>query len=126
MRILAAALGALLISTSQPALALGGQGELQQTEAQQTKPEQAEAPAAETQPAGAPQPEMQQAEAKPAEAPQPDMKQAETQPANAPQPEMQEAEAAIAPDERLRREDDLLERLSVARQRQASATRRDQ
>jgi hypothetical protein len=43
MRILAAALGALLISTSQPALALGGheQGELQQSEAQQTEPQEA-------------------------------------------------------------------------------------
>ena len=39
--------------------------------------------------------------------------------------EMQEAEGAIAPDERQRREDDLLERLSIARQRQAPATRRD-
>jgi hypothetical protein len=75
MRILAAALGALLISTSEPALALGGheQDELQQTEAQQTEPEQAEAPAAEMQPA--PQPDMQQAETQPAE-PQPDMQQA--------------------------------------------------
>jgi hypothetical protein len=110
MRILAAALGALLISTSQPALALGGheQGELQQAEAQQTEPQQAEAPAAETQPAEAqqpsmqqavtltaeaPQPGMQQAETQPAEAPQPDMQQAETQPAEAPQPDMQQAEA---------------------------------
>src|SRR5262245_50050665 len=50
MRILAAALGALLISTSQPALVLGGheQGELQQPEAQQIEPPEAEAPAAET------------------------------------------------------------------------------
>jgi hypothetical protein len=39
--------------------------------------------------------------------------------------EMQEAEGAIAPEERLRREDDLLERLSIARQRQAPATRRE-
>ena len=81
MRILAAALGALLISTSQPALALGGheQDELAQTEAQQTEPQKAEAPAAEAQPAEAPQPDMQQAETQPAEAPQPDMQQAEMQ-----------------------------------------------
>ena len=92
MRILAAALGALLISSSQPALALGGheQGELQQSEAQQTEPPQAEAPAAETQPAGAPQSDMQQAETQPAGAPQPDMQQAEAQPAETPQPEMQQ------------------------------------
>ena len=97
MRILAAALGALLISTSQPALALGGheQDELQQTEAQQTKPEQAEARAAEAQPADAPQPATQ-AEAQPAEAPQPEVKQAETQPAEPPQPEMQQAETQPA------------------------------
>jgi hypothetical protein len=99
MRILAAALGALLISTSQPALALDGheQDELQQTEAQQTEaqqaePQKAEAPAAEAQPAEAPQPDMQQAETQPAEAPQPDMQQAEAQPAEAPQPAMQQAE----------------------------------
>jgi outer membrane biosynthesis protein TonB len=103
MRILAAALGALLISTSQPALALGGheQDELQQTEAQQTEPQQAEpqkaeAPAAEMQPAEAPQPVIQQAETQPAEAPQPDMQQAEAQPAEAPQPAMQQAEAQPA------------------------------
>jgi outer membrane biosynthesis protein TonB len=92
MRILAAALGALLISTSQPALALGGheQGELQQSEAQQTEPQEAEAPAAETQPAEAPQSDMQQAETQPAGAPQPDMQQAEAQPAETPQPEMQQ------------------------------------
>jgi hypothetical protein len=97
MRILAAALGALLISTSQPALALGGheQGELQQTEAQQAEPEQAEARAAEAQPADAPQPATQ-AEAQPAEAPQPEVKQAETQPAEAPQPAMQQAETQPA------------------------------
>ncbi len=85
MRILAAALGALLISTSQPALALGGheQGELEQSEAQQTEPQEAEAPAAETQPAEAPQPDMQQAEARPAETPQPEIPQ---------QAEMQQAE----------------------------------
>jgi hypothetical protein len=94
MRILAAALGALLISTSQPALALGGheQGELAQTEAPQTEPQQAETPAAEAQPAEAPQPAMQQTETQPAEAPQPDMQQAEAQPAEAPQPAMQQAE----------------------------------
>jgi hypothetical protein len=108
MRILAAALGALLISTSQPALALGGheQDELQQTEPQQAKPQQAEAPAAETlqaeapaaeaQPAETPQPDMQQAEAQPAEAPPPEMQQAEAQPAEAPQPAMQQAEAQPA------------------------------
>jgi len=92
MRILAAALGALLISTSQPALALGGheQGELQQSEAQQTEPQEAEAPAAETQPAEAPQSDMQQAETQPAEAPQPDVQQAEARPAETPQPEMQQ------------------------------------
>jgi hypothetical protein len=97
MRILAAALGALLISTSQPALALGGheQGELQQTEAQQAEPEQAEARAAEAQPADTPQPATQ-AEAQPAEAPQPEVKQAETQPAEAPQPAMQQAETQPA------------------------------
>jgi hypothetical protein len=89
MRILAAALGALLISTSQPALALGGheQGELQQAEAQQT-----EAPASETQPADAPQPDVKRAETQPAEAPQPATQQAETQPAEAPQPDMEQAE----------------------------------
>jgi len=89
MRILAAALGALLISTSQPALALGGheQGELQQSEAQQT-----EAPASETQPADAPQPDVKRAETQPAEAPQPILQQAETQPAEAPQPDMEQAE----------------------------------
>jgi hypothetical protein len=79
MRILAAALGALLISTSQPALALGGheQDDLQQTEAQQLEPQQAQAPAAETQPAEVTQPDMQQAETQPAEAPhQPQMRQA--------------------------------------------------
>ena len=92
MRILAAALGALLISTSQHALALGGheQDELAQTEVQQTEPQQA--PAAETQPAKAPQPDMQQAEAKPAEVPQPEARQAEAQPAEAPQPGTQQAE----------------------------------
>ena len=102
MRLLAAALGALLISTSQPALALGAQeqGEPQQTEAQQTEPQQtepqqaeaqqAEAPAAEAQPAEAPQPVIQQAETQPAEAPQPDIQQAETQPAEAPQPATQQ------------------------------------
>jgi len=81
MRILAAALGALLISTSQPALALGGdeQGELVQTEAQKIEPEQAEVPAAETQPTEAAQPDMQRAEAQQAEAMQPDAQQAETQ-----------------------------------------------
>ena len=98
MRILAAALGALLISTSHPALALGGQeqGELQQTETQQTEPQQAEAPAAETQSAEVPQPDMQQAETQPAEAPQPAVQQAETQPAEAPQPDMQQAETQPA------------------------------
>ena len=39
--------------------------------------------------------------------------------------EMQEAEGALAPEERRLREDDLLERLSVARQRQALAARRE-
>jgi hypothetical protein len=98
MRILAAALGALLISTSQPALALGGheQGELQQAEPQQAEPKQAEAPAAETQPADAPQLDLQQAEARSAEAPQPVMQQAETQPVDTPQPIMQQAEAQPA------------------------------
>ena len=85
MRILAAAFGALLISTSQPALALGGdeQGELVQTEA----------PAAEAQPAEAQQPEAQQAETQPPEAPKPDVQQSEAQPAEAPQPEAQQAKA---------------------------------
>jgi hypothetical protein len=98
MRILAAALGALLISTSQPALALGGheQGELQQAEAQQTEPQQAEAPAAETQPAEALQPDMQQAEPQTAEASQPDTRQVEGQPAEAQQPDMRQAEAQPA------------------------------
>jgi hypothetical protein len=98
MRILAAALGALLISTSQPALALGGheQGELQQSEAQQTEPQQAEAPAAETQPADALQPDMQQVVTLPVEAPQADIRQAETQPAEAPQPDMPQAETQSA------------------------------
>ena len=98
MRILAAALGALLISTSQSALALGGheQGELQQTEVQQaeTKPAEALQPAtrqAETPPAEAPQPATQPAETQPAEAPQPATQQAETQPAEAPQPAMPQA-----------------------------------
>jgi hypothetical protein len=39
--------------------------------------------------------------------------------------EMQEAEGTLAPEERRVREDDLLERLSVARQRLALAARRD-
>lgn len=39
--------------------------------------------------------------------------------------EMQEAEGILAPEERRLREDDLLERLSVARQRQALAARRE-
>lgn len=39
--------------------------------------------------------------------------------------EMQEAEGMIAPEERQLREDDLLERLTVARQRRALAARRD-
>jgi gas vesicle protein GvpG len=39
--------------------------------------------------------------------------------------EMQEAEGALAPEERTLREDDLLERLTIARQRQAAATGRD-
>jgi len=39
--------------------------------------------------------------------------------------EMQEAEGVLAPEERRLREDDLLERLSVARQRQAPAARRE-
>jgi len=92
MQVLAAALGALLISTSQHALALGGheQDELAQTEVQQTEPQQA--PAAETQPDKAPQPDMQQAEAKPAEVPQPEARQAEAKPAEAPQPGTQQAE----------------------------------
>jgi hypothetical protein len=93
MRILAAALGALLISTSQPALALGGHE--QQTEAQQTEPQQAEAPAAETQPANTPQPDMRQAETQPAETQHGEMQQAEvTQdvaPPGEPQPQMQQA-----------------------------------
>jgi hypothetical protein len=100
MRILAAALGALLISTSHSALALGGfeQDELAQTQAQQAEPQRAEAPVAEVQPAEAPQQVMQQAETQPAEAPQPAMQQAETQPAEAPQPTMQaEAQPAEAP-----------------------------
>jgi outer membrane biosynthesis protein TonB len=88
MRILAAALGALLISTSQPALALGGdeQGELAQTQA----------PAAETQPAEAQQPEAQQAEAPPTGTPQPAMQQTETQPPEAPKPEVQQAQTLPA------------------------------
>jgi hypothetical protein len=96
MRILAAALGALLISTSQHALALGGdeQDELAQTEVQQTEPQQA--PAAETQPAEARRPDKQQAEASPTEAPQPAMQQAETQPPEAPKPNLQQAEAQPA------------------------------
>jgi hypothetical protein len=109
MRILAAALGALLISTSQGALALGAheQDDLQQTEAQQTE-QQAETAVSETQPAEAPQPDTQQAETQQAEAPavetqptgapQPDMQQAETRPAEAPlgeppQPQMRQAAA---------------------------------
>src|SRR5262249_14849393 len=97
MRILAAALGAILISTSQPALALGWheQGELQQAEALQVEALQVEAPAAETQPAEVP-PATQQAEAQPDETPQPDVQQAETQPAEAPQPAMQQAETQQA------------------------------
>jgi hypothetical protein len=39
--------------------------------------------------------------------------------------EMQEAEGALAPEERTLREDDLLERLTIARQRQALASGRD-
>lgn len=39
--------------------------------------------------------------------------------------EMQEAEGTLAPEERELRENDLLERLSVARERQALAARRD-
>ena len=39
--------------------------------------------------------------------------------------EMQEADGTLAPEERRLREDDLLERLTVARQRQALATQRD-
>src|SRR5262249_26295741 len=101
MRILAAALGALLISTSQPALALGEheQGELAQPEAQQTEPQQTEAPTAETQPVDAPQPDMQQADAKPGQASQPEIRQIEARPAEDPQPETQQAELtqAIAP-----------------------------
>ena len=98
MRILAAALGALLISTSQPALALGAheQGELPRTEAQQSEPQQAEAPAAETQPADAPQPDVRQAEAQPAEAPQPEAQQAETKPPEVAQPAMQQIETKPA------------------------------
>ena len=93
MRILAAALGALLISTSQPALALGGH---EQDELQQTQGQQAEAPAAEAQPDEASQPSMERAETQPTEAPQPVMQQAETQPAEAPQPVMQQAETQPA------------------------------
>jgi outer membrane biosynthesis protein TonB len=103
MRILAAALGALLISTSHPVIALGDheQGELAQTEAQQTELQQAEAPVAETKPAEASQPTMPQAETQPAEVPQPTMQQAETQqaetqPAEVPQPTMQHAETPPA------------------------------
>jgi hypothetical protein len=94
MRILTAALGALLISTSQPALVLGGydQVELQQAEEQRTEPQQADEPAAETQPTEALQSNMQQADIQPAEAPPPAMQQAETQPAEAPQPDVQRAE----------------------------------
>src|SRR5262245_51036230 len=101
MRILAAALGALLISTSQPALALGGQeqDELAQTEAQQAEPQQAEAPVAETQPAEARQPEAQQAETKPAETPQPERQQAEVTEAVAPpsEPQQPQTRQAAAP-----------------------------
>ena len=39
--------------------------------------------------------------------------------------EMQETEGTLAPEERRLREDDLLERLSVAKQRQALAARRE-
>jgi hypothetical protein len=39
--------------------------------------------------------------------------------------EMQEAEGTLAPEERRLREDELLERLSAARQREALAARRD-
>jgi len=39
--------------------------------------------------------------------------------------EMQESEGTLAPEERRLREDDLLERLSVAKQRQALAARRE-
>jgi outer membrane biosynthesis protein TonB len=88
MRILAAALGALLISTSHPALALGDH--------EQSELAQAEAPAAETQPTDAPQPVMQQAETQPVEAPQPAMQQAEPQQAEAPQPTIQQAETQPA------------------------------
>jgi len=84
MRILAAALGALLISTSQPALALGGheQGELAQTEAQQT-----EAPAA----------EMQQAEVKQGVAPLGEPEQPQMRQAAAPQVEPPQGALAAVP-----------------------------
>ena len=39
--------------------------------------------------------------------------------------EMQESEGTLAPEERRLREDDLLERLSVAKERQALAARRE-
>jgi hypothetical protein len=90
MRILAAALGALLISTSQPALALGGQeqGELQQTEPQPTDVPQPEMQQAETQPAEAPQPEMQHTEMQQAED-----RQSLTPPGEPQQPQMRQAAA---------------------------------
>jgi len=117
MRILATALGALLISTSQPALALGGVdhgepqlGDLQQmqvqqvaqpepqpAEAQQCEPEQpAEMQQAEVKPAETPPPVMQQVEVQPAETPPPVMPEAEVKPAETPAPPVKEAEAQPA------------------------------
>src|SRR5215510_9294805 len=98
MRILAAAFGALLISTSQPALALGGdeQGELVQTEAPAAEAQQPEAQQAETQPPEAPKPDVQQSEAQPAEAPQPEAQQAKAQPSETQRPEAQQPDVQQA------------------------------
>jgi hypothetical protein len=98
MRILAAALGAFLISTSQPALALGGdeQDELAQTQAPAAETQPAEAQQAEASPTGAPQPAVQQTETQPPEAPQPEVQQAKTQPVETAQPEVPQAQTLPA------------------------------
>jgi hypothetical protein len=104
MRLLAATIGALLLSVSQPALAQerhGGlpQGEWQQSENQRCEPQQMDldlpqpvTEQAALQPPGLPEPPMMQAALQPLGLPEPQMMQAELQPPELPEPQMMQAE----------------------------------
>jgi hypothetical protein len=103
MRLLAATIGALLLSVSQPALAQehhGGllQGEWQQSENQRCEPQQMDLESqpvteqAELQPPGLPEPPIMQAELQLPGLPEPQMVQAELQPLGLPEPQMMQAE----------------------------------